>query len=277
VNTCAAPRATKRSSFIVHRSSFVFAAALLLSTAAHALEVPPPPTAFVTDKAGVIDDSQARALNDKLAQFEQTSGAQFIIYVFPTLDGEVLEDFTIRCGEKWKVGNKKYDNGLILFVFVKERKLRIEVGYGLEPTITDAFSRRVIEQYIAPHFRTGDYAGGLNAAADAIIAEIQHKEAPVAPAQPRRVSGGGSGGSAAGCGSAMSIIFVIFFLIFVASIITRSRPGCGGCFWPLFFMGAGGRTFGGGGGWGGGGGGGGFGGFSGGGGSFGGGGASGGW
>src|ERR1700680_486940 len=227
-----------RSSFIVHRSSFVFALAFaLIASTALALDVPPPPTTFYTDKAGLLDESQCRALNDKLAQFEQTSGAQFIIYVFPSLGGEVLEDFTIRCAERWKVGNKKYDNGLILFVFVKERKLRIEVGYGLEPTITDAFSRRVIEEYVAPHFRTGDYAGGLNAAADAIIAEIQHKEAPVAPAQPRNVSRGVSGRSAAGCSSAVSIIFVILFLIFVASIITRSRPGCGGCFWPLFLLG----------------------------------------
>src|SRR5713101_6615198 len=103
MNSCAARLVAKRSSFIVHRSSFVLAFALI-ATAALALDVPSPPTAFVTDKAGVLDDSQARTLNDKLAQFEQTSGAQFIIYVFPTLDGEVLEDFTIRCGEKWKVG-----------------------------------------------------------------------------------------------------------------------------------------------------------------------------
>src|SRR4029077_20776161 len=111
MNSCAATRGAKRSSFIL--------AFALIATVAFALDVPPSPTAFVTDKAGVLDDSQARALNDKLAQFEQTSGAQFIIYVFPTLGGEVLEDFTIRCAEEWKVGNKKYDNGLILFVFVK--------------------------------------------------------------------------------------------------------------------------------------------------------------
>jgi uncharacterized protein len=277
MNSFASHRAAKHSSLIPHPSSLLALAFALIASATLALEVPPPPTTFYTDQASLLDASQARALNDKLAQFEQTSGAQFIIYVFPTLDGEVLEDFTIRCAERWKVGNKKYDNGLVLFVFVKERKLRIEVGYGLEPTITDAFSRRVIEQYIAPHFRTGDYAGGLNAAADAIIAQIEHKEAPVAPSQPRPVSSGRA--SAAGCSSVLSILFVIIFIIFIASMITRSRPGCGGCFWPLFFMGGGGRTFGsgsgfGGGGWGGGGG---FGGFSGGGGSFGGGGASGGW
>ena len=153
MNSCASPRVAKHSSLIPHPSSLLAFAFAMIAGAALALEVPSPPTAFYTDKAGLLDSSQASALNDKLAQFEQTSGAQFIIYVFPTLGDEVLEDFTIRCAEKWKVGNKKYDNGLILFVFVKERKIRIEVGYGLEATVTDAFSSRVILDYIAPHFR----------------------------------------------------------------------------------------------------------------------------
>lgn len=247
------------------------AALLLLAVAAPllALEIPPPPKFFYNDNAGLLNSEQARALNEKLAAFEKRSGAQFIIYVFPTLGDEALEDFTIRCAERWKAGNKKYDNGLILFVFVKERKLRIEVGYGLEPTITDAFSSRVIRESIAPRFRQGDYAGGLNAAADALIAKIEQKEAPVPPAGPRGASAGNS------CGPLVGLVFFIIAIIFVASLITRSRPGCGGCLWPLFFMGGGGRTFGSGGGWSGGGGG--WSGFSGGGGSFGGGGASGGW
>lgn len=252
------------------RARVALAILLLVASAAFALEVPPPPTAYVTDRAGVLSDSDARALNDKLAAFEQRSGAQFIIYTFPSLEGEVLEDFTIRCAERWKVGNKKFDNGLILFVFIKDRKVRIEVGYGLEATITDAFSRRVIEQYIVPHFRQSDYAGGLNAAADALMAEIEHKEAPVAPVQPRARSAP-SGSQAVGVGCTVLFWIAIILLILVFS---RGR----GCLWPLLFLGGGGRTYGGGG-WSGGGGGGGFsgGGFSGGGGSFGGGGASGGW
>src|SRR5438477_8804092 len=169
----------------------------LLAASAAALDIPPPPNTYVTDKAAILSESDAHALNEKLAAFEQRSGAQFIIYIFPTLDGEAMEDFTIRCAEKWKVGNKKYDNGLILFVFVKERKIRIEVGYGLEPTVTDAFSSRVIRQDIAPHFQKGDYAGGLNAAADALIALIEHKEAPVPPVSR---PGGGGGAANVGCG-----------------------------------------------------------------------------
>src|SRR5581483_4124748 len=206
---------TARSSFIVHRSSFLAAALLVLAAAGrtYALDVPPPPTHFFTDQAGIVDAAAAEALNGKLASFEQTSGAQFIIYIFPTLDDEALEDFTIRCAERWKVGNKKYDNGLILFVFMKERKLRIEVGYGLEPTITDAFSSRVIREYIAPHFKQGDYAGGLNAGADALIAEIQHKEPPVPPAQTRSAPSG-----SAQAGSLITLLFVVFFIIMIDSL-----------------------------------------------------------
>jgi uncharacterized protein len=270
----------RRSAFF---KTFLLAAAfgLLLVFCAGsliALDVPPAPTQWYTDTAGLLDSSQAAALNEKLRSFEQQSGTQFIIYVMPLLDGEALEDYTIRCASKWKVGSKKYDNGLILFVFVKERKLRIEVGYGLEGTVTDAISSRVIREYVAPHFKTGDYAGGLNAGADALIAKIRGGEAPVPPTspgasgRPARVAGGGSG---VPCSPMFFLLAIIVFLVIVPAILMPNRRhGCGGCMLPFFLWPGGGNTFGGG--WSGGGGFGG-GGFSGGGGSFGGGGASGGW
>ena len=271
-------RSTRLPSFIVHRSSFVAAAlVLLLAAGAFALEVPPAPTQWFTDRANLISAGDAAALNQKLAAFEQESGAQFIVYILPSLEGDSVEDFTIRAVEKWKVGQAKYDNGLVLFVFVQDRKIRVEVGYGLEGTITDAFSSRVIRQYIAPRFQSGDWAGGINAGADALMAQIRKGEAPVEPMERAR-----SGeGEPAGVGSVlfMIILFVIIFFILPA-MLRGGRGGCGGCL-PLFFFpgGGGGITFGGHrGGFGGGGfGGGGFGGFSGGGGGFGGGGATGGW
>jgi uncharacterized protein len=275
-----------RSAFVVRSAFLVAALALFLSLAASAvlaLDVPPPPTQWYTDAAGLLDSSQAAALNEKLRAFEQQNGAQVIIYVFPSLDSEALEDFTIRCAEKWKVGNKKYDNGLILFVFVKERKLRVEVGYGLEGTITDAFSSDVIRNYIAPHFKQNDYAGGLNAAADAIIAKISGGEAPVPPTSPGatgRPAGAFSGsGGGLPCSAPLILIVIIFLLVVVPAMLmpNRRRQGCGGCILPFFLWPSGGSTFGGGGFGGFSGGGGGFGGFSGGGGGFGGGGASGGW
>jgi uncharacterized protein len=252
---------------------YLFAVLSLCAPAAFALDIPAPPAQWYTDAAGLLDSSQGSALNEKLRAFEQQSGVQFIIYTLPSLQGEPLEDFTIRCAEKWKVGNKKYDNGLILFVFKNERKLRIEAGYGLEGTVTDAFSSRVISEYITPHFRAGDYAGGLNAGADALIAKIRGGEQPVPPTSP------GATGRRSGEGTRLPggffLLLIIFALIILPRIFMRGgRHGCGGCLFPLMLWPGGGNTFGGGGFGGGGFGGGGF---SGGGGSFGGGGASGGW
>jgi uncharacterized protein len=264
------------------RKAILFAIAiLLLAGVAAALDVPPPPSQWYTDQARLLDASSAGMLNAKLRTFEEQSGVQFLIYVFPSLQGEAMEDFTIRCAERWKAGQKKYDNGLILFVFVKERKLRVEVGYGLEPTITDAFASEVIRNYIAPKFKEGDYAGGLNAGADALIAKIRGSEPPVPvekrTAQPQRSSSRRSGG---GVDPVFLLVIAAIFFFFILPLLRRGgrRGGCGGCggCWPLFIpwggFGGGGTTFGGGG-FGGGGGGG----WSGGGGGFGGGGASGGW
>jgi uncharacterized protein len=254
--------------------ALLIAAALPLA----ALDVPPPPTQWVTDTAHLLGGTEADLLNRKLETFERETGAQFIVYTFPSIEGESVEDFTIRCVERWKTGQKKFDNGLVIFVFAKEQIIRVEVGYGLEGTITDAFSSRVIREFIAPHFQRNDYYGGLNAAADAIITKIKTGGEPVGEPQPagsRQQRGEGQQQDLP-IGVVIFIIIVIFVLL---PMLSRRRSGCGGCIFPFFFPG-GGITFGGGGGgfssgggWGGGGGGG----FSGGGGSFGGGGATGGW
>lgn len=251
--------------------SALLVCALLVSSSLFALEVPPPPDRWFTDRAGLVSPTEGDLLNRKLADFEQQSGAQFIIYIFPALEGESIEDFTIRCAEKWKVGQKKYDNGLILFVFAKDRAVRIEVGYGLEGTITDAFSSRVIREILAPPFQQQQYATGLNAAADALIKKIRTGEEPVAPLQ-RRGTGQGEG---EGLGI-FGVLFILFLVFFV--LLPMLRGGGGGCLLPFLFSGGGG-TFSGGGFSSGGGFGGGFGGggFSGGGGGFGGGGSTGGW
>lgn len=266
--------------FILSPSSFILLLALLAAFPLCALEVPPPPTQWVTDRANLLGGTEADLLNAKLRDFEQSSGAQFLVYTFPSLEGESIEDFTIRCVERWKVGQIKYDNGLVLFVFAQEKKVRVEVGYGLEGTVTDAISSRAIREYLAPPFQKGDYAGGLNAAVDFLIATIRKGEPPVPPLQPRGQGGGGAQQPAADISpiTILIILFVVFFIIL--PMLSRRRSGCGGCIFPFFFPG-GGITIGRGGGFGGGGfGGGGFGGgggFSGGGGSFGGGGATGGW
>ena len=262
---------------------FVFLAFALLLPARGiaALEVPPPPTQWVTDRAGILGSTDENLLNKRLQDFEQQSGAQFIVYTFPSLEGESVEDFTIRCVGRWKVGQKKYDNGLVLFVFAQERVVRIEVGYGLEGSVTDAVSSRVIREQIAPHFQRGDYGGGLNAAATALMERIRKGEQAVPPLQQRRGPQQQQGGDDdLGIIPLLIILFVIFFVVAPMFSRGRRRSGCSGCIFPFFFPG-GGITFGGGGGGFSSGGFGGFsgggGGFSGGGGGFGGGGATGGW
>lgn len=255
---------------------------LLLAPSLFALDIPPAPTQWYTDKAGLLSPTDAAALNRKLEAFEQRSGAQFIIYVLPSIENEAIEDWSIRTVTQWKVGQKKYDNGLVLFVFQNEKKIRTEVGYGLEGTITDAFSSRVTREVIAPFFQRGDFAGGLNAGADALMEQISKGEAPVEPNQ----SPAGRGQPQSAMPQIPGWVFLLFF-IFVFFVLPklfgggrRRGGGCGGpgCL-PLLFLpgGGGGITFGGGGGGFGGGFGGGGGGFSGGGGGFGGGGSTGGW
>lgn len=255
---------------------FLIAFLLVAATAIAALEVPPAPTQWVTDQAGILGGTEEDLLNRKLSDFEQSSGAQLIVYTLPSAQGDPVEDFSIRAVEKWKVGQKKYDNGLVIFVFLEEKLVRVEVGYGLEGSVTDAFASRVIREYIGPRFAAGDYGGGLNAGVDALIAKIRGGEAPVPPLQPR---GAGQGGQQPAGDIPLPVIIIILFVIFfvILPMFSRRRSGCSGCIFPFFFPG-GGITMGGGG-FGGGFGGGGFGGggFSGGGGSFGGGGATGGW
>ena len=123
-----------------------------------------------------------------LADGEKTTGAQVVIAVFPSLEGESLEDFSIKVAEKWRVGQKGLDDGAILLVFLKERKVRIEVGYGLEGAIPDIEAARIIRETIAPHFREGHYDLGLEAAARAIYARVESK----APAERRGTSRGGA-------------------------------------------------------------------------------------
>ena len=258
---------------ILRNAAFIaaFLFVLFLSGPVAALDVPPAPTQWLTDNAGLLNPSQAAELNRKLQAFEQQSGAQFIIYTMRTLEGDPVEDFTIRAAEKWKVGQKKYDNGLILFVFLDEKKVRIETGYGLEGTITDAVASRVIRETMAPYFQRGDWNGGLNAGADALMERIRKGEAPVEPMQRE-----GGGAQANGVDPIFLLVIVLIFFFFILPMLRRGGGGCGGCFFPFIFPGGGGTTFGGGGG-GFGGGFGGGGGFSGGGGGFGGGGATGGW
>ncbi len=215
---------------------------------------------------------EAEALNAKLEQFERDTSNQILIWVDEKIpEGFTLEDFTVRAAQKWGAGQKKEDNGAILFVFTGDRKVRIEVGYGLEGAVPDVTAKRIIENEIVPRFREGDYPGGVAAGADAMMAatkgEYQGTGRTVDEGRRRR------------SGELSCLVAAVFLGVFVfLPLLVRSRRAFrthgGRGWWSGGGWGGGGWSGGGfgGGGWSGGGGG-----FSGGGGSFGGGGASGSW
>ena len=130
------------------------------------------PTTRVNDYAGLLAPADRERLEARLTDRERTTGAQMVIAILPSLDGESLEDFSVRLAERWRVGQKALDNGVILLVFVKDRKARLEVGYGLEGAIPDAIAGQIIRERLAPAFREGRYAAGLEVAVNAVRAEL---------------------------------------------------------------------------------------------------------
>ncbi|RVT89827.1 TPM domain-containing protein [Sphingomonas crocodyli] len=251
--------------------------ALLLAMPAFA-QTFPKLSGRVVDEANLLSPEQQASLTTRLEALEQQSGRQMVIATVPSLEGYDIADYGYRLGREWKIGEAKVNSGLLLLVAPNERKVRIEVGYGLEPIVTDALSSVIIQRQIIPRFKQGDMAGGIEAGANSLLqllqlppAEAEAKaQAMVAADKKARKSGGGV---------PLSLIFWIIVIIFIALSSLRRAGGrryrSGGIppviIWPSSGGGWGGGS--GGGGWGGGGGGG----FSGGGGSFGGGGSSGSW
>lgn len=218
-----------------------------------ALEVPDKPVSRVNDYAGMFSSQTVLDLSQYLGDYESRSGNQVVIVTFSTLAGDNLEEFSIRLAEKWKIGQKGKDNGVIVLLVKNDRLVRIEVGYGLEAILTDALCAQIIQQGIVPYFKQGNYDAGIKEAVSAIVNTLSEERS----------------GRAATRKTTKIIQLVLIFIIIIV-ILTVSNLGGGSWF---YFGGSGYR---GGGGFGGGSFGGG-GGFSGGGGSFGGGGSSGGW
>ncbi len=133
--------------------------------------LPPTPKAYFNDYADYIPKDRARTLDARLAQFERDSSNQLVVAIYPRLPaGVAMEDYTVRSAQAWGVGRKNRDNGAVLFVFVADRSLRIEVGYGLEGRLTDAVSHAIIENELKPRLRVGRPADALEAAVSAMIA-----------------------------------------------------------------------------------------------------------
>lgn len=249
---------------------------LLMPVFAHSQNIPakPQPPRLVNDFAGVLSAEQESALENKLVAYDDSTSSQIAVVLLKTLDDYPIEEFSVKLYRDWGIGNKKTNNGVLILAAIEDRKIRIEVGYGLEGAVPDIIANSIITNDIAPSFRSGNYYEGLDKATSSIIlaAAGEYK----APENYRDRNN---------TGKKFPVGLLIVLLVIIIIINRKNRGGGGGFmsrrgFGPIFFptgggfgRGWGGGGFSGGGGWSGGGGG--FGGFGG--GSSGGGGASGSW
>jgi uncharacterized protein len=293
-----------RAAVLLGAAALAFASAAVAAawdTPKDGLRPVPPLTSQVTDLTGTLSASERQALESKLHDWETRTTNQLVVLVVPTTAPEPIEEYSLRVAEAWKIGQKGKDNGAIFLIAKDDKRMRIEVAYGFEGVLTDVTSRRIIGETVAPYFKQGQFAQGINAGVDRIIEVIGTGEplpaesGPVKRAAPRhsfdfgnlfiillvavpivgtilRSIFGNIGGSALGAGLAGTVVWFI-----AGSLLIAGGAAVVAFIIIIFSMFSGGR----GGGWlpgsGGGFGGGGGGGFSGGGGSFGGGGASGSW
>lgn len=181
---------------------------------AGAQALPPVPalSARVTDLAAILDAGQRDRLEDRLAAFEREKGVQIAVLLVPTTQPESIEQYALRVAEQWRLGRQGVDDGVLLLVARDDRKLRIEVGYGLEGALNDATAKRIVAETIAPHFRERDFYAGIAAGVEGIVAAIGGEPLPP-PRETERQAGGG--------GSDFEDIFVLglVLLTFVAGIL----------------------------------------------------------
>jgi uncharacterized protein len=252
--------------------ALALAGALASRSPAGAAPTFPPLTGRVVDEAHVLPPQVQADMTAKLAALEKANGDQLVVVTLPSLQGYPIEDYGYQLGRAWGLGQKGKNNGALFIVAPSEHKVRIEVGYGLEPVLTDALSSVILQQAVLPKFRAGDVPGGVVAGTDAVIqqlgldpAQAQARAQAAAQDADRQPAGGGH---------AIPLFLILIGLFLVMRLVMGG--GGGGALWalPFLFMGGRGGDYGGrdDGGFGGGGGG-----FSGGGGSFGGGGSSGSW
>lgn len=240
----------------MRRFYFLFLLLSLCSFAHAQRDVPPLSNRRVHDDAGILSSQAISYLEQSLRQFEDSTSNQIAILTVPSLEGESIDQFGIRVADAWQLGTGKNDNGVILLVAMQDRKMRIEVGQGLEGPLPDAICNRIIRNELAPAFRRQDYDGGIITCVEAIRQAIKGEYVGTGPHKSK--------------GKRLPSGFIVLLIIII--IAMRSRRGGGGSGWS-----SGRGWYGGGFSGGRGGGGGGFSGFSGGGGSFGGGGSSGSW
>lgn len=253
-------------------AALIFAWALAGLAPAEAAPQFPPLTGRVVDDAHLLSPAATQKLDQDLAKLEQQTGHQVVVATVPDLQGYEIEDYGYQLGRTWAIGRKGQDDGVIFLVAPNEKKVRIEVGYGLEPVLTDALSSVILQSKVLPRFREGKMEQGVVDGTEAVIQQLalpedQAKQNVAQAAQQAQAQPSSGGGSLIG------VLITVLIIVWVVGSVLRGFGGrgfgAGGLWWLLPLMMSGNRRDG----WGGGGGGG----FSGGGGSFGGGGSSGSW
>jgi uncharacterized protein len=201
---------------VLAKVSFALIAVLALCVAlgAGAEVAVPPLTARVTDQTNTLTSEQVGALEQTLQTFENRKGTQIAVLIVPTTGVETIEQYSLRVVEQWKLGRRQVDDGALLIVAKDDRKLRIEVGYGLEGALNDAISNRIIREIIVPRFREGDFYGGIAAGVDQMIRVADGE--PLPPPQPR---------ARPGSPDLWKLAPVIFMLAVVLGGILRSAFG----------------------------------------------------
>ncbi len=198
----------------LHRHLLLLAVVLLAGGALAAGErIPPAPPRYFNDYAGVVSPPLADRLNAQLEQFERASSNQLVVAIYPKMESDSsVEDYTVRVSQAWRAGQAGKKNGAVLFSFMQEHKLYLQVGYGLESVLPDATAKRIIEGEIVPRFRAHDVDGGMTAAVNAMIAATkgEYEGTGATQSEGQRSNAGRSGGAG-------------FLVIFVLIIIFASR------------------------------------------------------
>lgn len=178
----------------------------------------------VVDEAAMVPANVKQRIEEKLAAFEQRTGNQVAVLTVDSLEGEPLEDYSVRVAQTWKLGQKGKDNGVLLLVAKQDRKMRIDVGYGLEPTLTDLETSRILDNAIRPDFQKGDFGAGIEHGVDAILTALDGGEVPAKPAQPE------------GKGTPAGFLLIFAVVIGAFSLIALVSRGVQSWFLYLFLM-----------------------------------------
>ena len=203
--------------FALALGALLLAFAALAAAPGDAIPVPKL-TAHVTDQTGTLSSTERTALEAKLRAFEEKRGSQVAVLLVPTLGNETIEEFAGRVTDEWQLGRKGVDDGVLFVVAKADRKVRIQTGRGVQGTLTDALSKRIVAEIVAPRFRAGDFAGGIDAGVDAIVHAIEGEDLPLPQAKP------GSRPQAHGS-SLPDLLWIAFFAVPVMGMVLRGIFG----------------------------------------------------